>query len=291
MKLLAKFNLLLILVFGLGIGLIAWNSHTFLEKQAREEVFRQVQLMAASAGATRNYTERNVSPLLEKTAEHQKIFLPETIPFFATTTTFADMRKSFPDYTYKEAALNPTNPSDRATDWEADLIQYFRNSPEKTEFSGFRQTPTGQQFYLAHPIRVEAGCLQCHSQPSIAPRAMLRRYGTRNGFGWADHDIVGAQIISVPTGVSERIEAQGFRNLMISLAAIFLFSIVLIDIGLYYIVIRPLRHISTAANRVSTGDVDHPLLRVRGRDELASVTESFNRMHTSLKKALELLNT
>ena len=289
MKLLAKFNLLLILVFGLGIGLIAWNAHTFLEKQAREEVSRQVQLMAADAGAVRSYTEQDVTPLLEKTAGGHSTFLPETIPFFAATETFAGLRRSFPDYTYKEAALNPTNPRDRATDWEADLIQYFRNDPGKTEFSGFRDTPAGRQFYLAHPIRVDAGCLLCHSQPSAAPRALVKLYGSRNGFGWVDHDIVGAQIISVPAGLSERIAARGFRNLMIGLGAIFLLSIGLIDLGLYYVVIRPLRRISDAANRVSTGDVEQPLLSIRGRDELASVTESFNRMHTSLRKALELL--
>ena len=31
-------------------------------------------------------------------------------------------------------------------------------------------------------------------------------------------------------------------------------------------------------------------LPVRGNDEVAQVTRSFNRMHTSLKKAMDLLN-
>ena len=291
LKLLAKFNLLLIVIFGLGLGLIALNSRSFLQKEAREQVLSEAQLMAASATATRNYTEQEVSPLLEKTAEHAANFLPQTIPFFAATVTFADVRKSYPDYTYKEAALNPTNPRDRAVDWEADLIQYFRNAPTQTQFSGERETPTGRTFYLAHPIRVEAGCLPCHSQPSAAPRAMIKHYGSRNGFGWNLDEVVGAQIISVPMSLPDQLAARGFRSLMINLSAIFLLSILLIDIGLYFIVIRPLRRISASADRISTGEIDLDVLPVRGRDELASVTQSFNRMHTSLKKAMELLNS
>jgi protein-histidine pros-kinase len=199
------------------------------------------------------------------------------------------VRKSRPDYTYKEAALNPTNPRDRAVEWEADLIQYFRNSPAQTEFSGERDTPTGRSFYLAHPIRVEAGCLECHSRPAVAPRAMIKHYGSQNGFGWNPNEIVGAQIISVPTSIPDQLAARGLRSLMINLAGIFLLSIVLIDIGLFFVVIRPLRRISNSADRISTGEIDLDLLPVRGKDELASVTQSFNRMHTSLKKAMELL--
>jgi protein-histidine pros-kinase len=289
LKLLAKFNLLLIVIFGLGLGLIAWNSRSFLQKDAREQVLSEAQLMAASATATRNYTEQDVSPLLEQTTAHATNFLPQTIPFFATTATFAQVRKSYPDYTYKEAALNPTNPRDRAVEWEADLIQYFRNAPTQTEFSGERDTPTGRSFYLAHPIRVETGCLECHSRPGVAPRAMIKHYGSQNGFGWQPGEIVGAQIISIPTSVPDQLAARGFRSLMLNLAGIFLLSILLIDVGLFFVVIRPLRRISASADRISTGEIDLDPLPVKGRDELASVTQSFNRMHTSLKKAMELL--
>ena len=290
MKLLAKFNILLLIIFGLGLALIALNARSFLQRQATEQVKHEAQLLAASASATREYTAQYVSPLIERTSEHSSNFLPQDIPFFATTTTFADVRKSYPDYAYKEAALNPTNPRDRATDWEADLIDGFRNDPSHAQFDGVRDTPAGKTFYFALPIRAEDGCLQCHSQPGVAPHAMIKHYGARNGFGWLPHEIVGAQIISVPMSVPEQLAARGFRELMVNLAAIFLLAILLIDCGLYLIVIRPLRRISAAADRISTGDVELETLPADGRDEISHVTQSFNRMHISLKKALELLN-
>jgi HAMP domain-containing protein len=289
MKLLAKFNLLLFVVFGLGLGLIAWNARSFLLDDAKKTVLNQAELMAASAKATRDYTDEEISPLLENTPQQKSEFLPQTIPFYAATVTFNRLRKTFPDYTYKEATLNPTNLSDRATDWEADIIDEFRNHPEDKQVVGERESGVGESLYLARPIAVESGCLTCHSLPTAAPASMIKRYGTQNGFGWKLNDIVAAQVISVPMSVPVALANQGFRNLLIGLSAIFLAVIALIDIGMYVIVIRPLRTVSEAADRISTGEIDQPPLVVRGRDEIAEVTTSFNRMHTSLKKAMEML--
>jgi nitrate/nitrite-specific signal transduction histidine kinase len=62
-----------------------------------------------------------------------------------------------------------------------------------------------------------------------------------------------------------------------------------LDISVYYIVIRPLKLVSSTADRVSKGEKDVPQMVVRGRDEIANVTASFNRMRVSLEKALKLL--
>jgi len=289
MKLLAKFNLLLIVVFGLGLTLIAVNARSFLMDDAKKVVLNQAELMAASAGATRSYTEEEISPILEDTQQHADTFLPQTIPFYAATVTFNRLRKNFPDYTYKEATLNPTNLVDRAEDWQADIINYFRNDASQKQLVGERQSSVGTSLYLARPIVAESGCLTCHSTPSVAPKAMLKRYGSQNGFGWKPNEIVAAQIISIPMSVPIKIADEGFRNLLITLGTIFFAAIVIIDLGMYFIVIRPLRNVSTSADRISTGEIDLPPLPIRGKDEIAQVTTSFNRMHTSLKKAMEML--
>lgn len=297
MKLLAKFNLLLIVVFGLGMVLISMNARSFLLEDAKTTVLGQAKLMAASSKATRDYTDEEISPVLENTPEHKNEFLPQTIPFYAATVTFNRLRKSgsdFADYTYKEATLNPTNLTDRATDWEADIINHFRNSPSikpgDAEVVGERDSAVGPTLYLARPIAVESGCLTCHSSPSVAPKALIKRYGTQNGFGWHQNEIVAAQIITVPMSLPIKLANDGLRSLLITLGTIFFATIALIDIGMYFIVIRPLRSVSQAADRISTGEIDLPPLPVKGKDEIADVTTSFNRMHTSLKKAMELLN-
>ncbi len=290
MKLLTKFNLVLVLVFGLGMSLISHFAYNFLREDARQQVLQQAQLMAASATATLKYTDEEVSPVLEKTPQHNANFLPQTIPFYAANTTFKKVRASYTDYVMREAALNPTNLDDRATEWEVDLINFFRNNPTEKQHVGERATPTGQVLYVATPIIAAGGCLQCHTQTALAPKAMLKRYGPEHGFGWKPNEIVGAQIVSVPMSVPIQMADKGFRNLLISLGAIFLLTIVLIDVAMYLIVIRPLRMVSKNADMISKGEMDLPLLEIKSKDEIAEVTASFNRMHTSLKKAFEMLN-
>lgn len=290
MKLLVKFNLFLLVIFGVGLFLISRNAYNFLMANAKQQVLQQAELMSASATAVKDYTEDQVSPVLEKTREHASTFLPQTIPFYAATLTFKLLRKNYPEYSLREAALNPTNLTDRATDWEADLINYFRNDPSQTHVVGQRSTPTGESLYVAYPITAAGGCLQCHSRPAIAPRSMLRHYGDRNGFGWHQNEIVASQIISIPMSVPIKLADRGFRNLLIGLGVIFFSTIVMIDLAMFFLVIRPLRRVSDAANRISKGEVSLPALEVNGKDEIADVTASFNRMHTSLIKAFEMLN-
>jgi HAMP domain-containing protein len=289
MKLLAKFNLILLVVFGAGGVLICHFSYSFLIENARREVIDQAELMMASAKSVRDYTAEDVSPLLEQLPRHKVKFLAETIPFFAANNTFNRLRKSYPDFSYTETALNPTNPEDRATDWEADIIRELRDHPDQQQASGERETPDGPALYHAHPITAEAGCLQCHGIPSAAPHAMLAVYGSANGFGWKVNKVVGAQIISVPLSVPVAIANRAFRSLLIALILTLAIAMLAIDAGVYWFVIRPLRIVSESGDRISKGDKNVPPLVVSGKDEIASVTASFNRMRVSLAKALALL--
>jgi HAMP domain-containing protein len=289
MKLLAKFNLILLVVFGAGGIVIGELAYTFLIDNARREVLAQGDLMMTSNGAVRDYTADDLKPLLEQNPRHKVRFLAETIPFYAATTTFNIVRKSYPDFSYKEAALNPTNPEDRASDWEADVIHELRDHPEQLRFVGQRRTPAGPALFIAHPIKVATPCLECHSTPSAAPRAMLAVYGSAHGFDWKPNEIVGAQIISVPLSVPLAIANRAFRSLLIVLVLTLLVAIGALDAGVYWFVIRPLRVVSESGDRISRGDKNVPPLVVSGKDEIASVTASFNRMQVSLSKALAML--
>ena len=280
---------MLILLFGIGLLLVSLLSRRFLENNARQQTIQQARLMVSSARSTRDYTEEELDPLLEKTPDNAERFLPQTIPFYAATVTFNHLRKDYPDYTYKEAALNPINPRDRADEWEADIINYFRNHPGKTELVGERPTPTGTSIYLSQPIAVAEGCLQCHSNPATAPPTEVSTYGTSNGFGWKLNEVIGAQIVSVPTEVPFAIANQAFHTLLLYLSVTFIATIAVIDVGLYFIVIVPLRRLALTADLVSKGDLSQPELAVKGKDEIAGVTASFNRMYVSLIKAMGML--
>jgi HAMP domain-containing protein len=289
MTLLTKLNLILLVLFVTGGLIISQAIRSFLISNARREVLQQAELMMASAKSVRDYTSSDVGPLLEQNPEHQKRFLAETVPAFGAISTFNKLRQTYPAYTYREATLNPTNPEHRATDWESDVILYLRNHPRQKQVTGERETPMGPSMYLATPIAADPPCLECHSSPAAAPPVMIATYGSNNGFGWKPGTIVAAQIVSVPMSLPLQRANQAFNLLLMYLIGTLMASIAILDAAVYFIVIRPLKRVAEAADRASKGESNPAPLPVKGRDEIATVTASFNRMQLSLAKAFKML--
>src|SRR5580698_265327 len=165
MGLKAKFNLAMLVAFLVGLALAAAMSWRIVQDNARREVLQEAAIMMAQASAIRDYTTKEIEPLL---ADQLKVrFLPHTVPSWAAQTNLRALAAQFPDYTYKEAALNPTNPADRATDWEADIIAEFQHSPTLKEFTSTRDTSAGPILSVSRPIRItDKDCLSCHSTPA-----------------------------------------------------------------------------------------------------------------------------
>jgi len=287
MRLLVRINLALGAVFIIAALIVGYACRAILEANAQREVFADAGLMMDSALAIRDYTANEIVPLLS--GRIQSEFPPQSVPFYAATQNFLRLRVRHPEYTYKEATLNPMNPRDRAADWEGDIIQQFRNDANAKEMVGERDTPMGRSLYLARPIRNESGCSPCHSTPSIAPQSLIARYGSVNGFGWQTNEIVGAQVVSVPFASATASADRAFRAFMVSLIAVFAVVFLVVNGVLYLLVVRPVRQIARVADRLSLGDMSAEDFPQHGAEEIASVTRSFNRMRKSLEKAMRLL--
>ena len=276
--------------FLVGLALLVAFSWQVARQDARHQVEQEAAIMLEQATAVRQYTEGQIAPLLAD--QNQRHFLPQTIPFYAAETTMRALGEKFPEYVYKEAALNPTNPADKATDWEAGMIDEFRRDPTRTSFSIIRDSPTGAMLSIARPVRItDKDCLGCHSTPQAAPAAMVDLYGPKNGFGWQLGAVEGAQIVSVPMQVALGRENQQLLVHVGGLAAIFAITLLLLNLLLHFVIIRPIRRISALAVEVSTGRTEAPEFSERGHDEITSLAASFNRMRRSLASAMRLLDT
>ena len=287
MSLLTRINLALGAVFMVAALTAGYACRSILEANAQREVFAEAGLMMDSALAIRDYTANEILPLLSERIQSE--FPPQSVPFYAATQNFLRLRARHPEYMYKEATLNPMNPRDRAADWESDIIQRFRGDAHAREMVGERDTPMGKSLYLARPIRNEAQCSTCHSNPSAAPRTLIARYGSDNGFGWQDQEVVGAQIVSVPFANAAANADRAFQAFMVSLASVFVAVFLVVNAVLYLLVVRPVRQIARVADRLSLGDLSAEDFSRRGAKEIASLVRSFNRMRKSLEKALRLL--
>jgi HAMP domain-containing protein len=288
MKLILKINLIVAAVFVVAAGVAAYAANALLLRNARDEIVHNALIMMESAHAVRTYTETQIQPLLQTQIKYQ--FLPQSVPAFSANALFDDLRKQHPEYSYKEATLNPTNPRNRTVDWESDIVNRFRDAPTLTEVVGERDNQHGRSLYMARPLQVSSpACLVCHSTVSAAPKTMIDRYGDANGFGWQMNEVVGAQIVSVPMDVPIKRARDTFKVFLALLLGLFVFQFLLLYVLLHTLVVRPVREMAEIADKVSLGDMDAPEFNRAGKDELATLAASFDRMRKSLVRTLKML--
>jgi len=283
-----KFNLVMVVVAVVGIGLFALISWPFLREQARDEVHVRALIMIASADAIRAYTAEEVAPLLSPLKGEK--FDRQAVSSYAVVKNLAKLRTQFPDFSYREAALNPFNQTNRAVTWEMDIIREFKTDPAKKELLTERSTPIGQVLNFSRPIVAEQSCLRCHESSDVAPLAMIALYGRQNGFGFSVNEVMGAEIVSIPMAVPLANAVKALCWSLLLLAAVFALLIIVANLLINFAIIRPVLRMSRVAQDVSMGKEDVEEYVKRGSDEVASLSASLNRMRRSLDESIKLLS-
>ncbi|MBP1852476.1 c-type heme family protein [Rhizobium halophytocola] len=284
-----KYNIVLLLTCVLGIAAASAISYFIVQKSAVNDIRQSISLIRANANAIRSYTLNSVGPLLNDDSDI--LFLPETVTAFATHTVFANFHEQFPEFGYKEAVLDPTNPADRPDKLEASLIEQLRGDASLKEVASVVEKDGARFLTVAFPITItQEGCLHCHSTPEAAPPAMVDLYGTKNGFNWQLGETVGAQVISAPMSIVDERAKETVIILIAGLALVFVFVFIMTNLMLGRIVLRPVRRMSDMAEKVSMGDFSTPEYSKPGKDEISSLSASFNRVRRSLERAMSMID-
>ncbi len=289
LKLGKKFTILLLLVFLGGIAVSGAVFAAILNYTAQNQITSEALILFKTINSIRDYTDTQVNPELAERLETE--FLPQSVPAYSAREVFEKLRtdEDFSEYFYKEATLNPSNLRDKTDRFETEIVERFRENQNLKELRGFRSVPSGELFYIARPIPItKASCLECHSTPDRAPKSMIERYGTANGFGWKLNEIIGAQVIYVPASQVFQIARQSFILVMGIVVVIFAAAIFLVNLWLKRYVVRPLNRMTQVAEAVSTGDMEAEFEQ-KSNDEVGSLAQAFTRMKTSLTIALKRL--
>jgi HAMP domain-containing protein len=291
-KLGAKFNLVLLLIFIVGVAVSGGALSQVLQKNAQNQVTSKALVLLETMNSIRNYTSTEVNPELADKLETEAEFLPQTVPAYSARQVFEDLikKKDYKNFFYREATLNPTNSRDQADEFETKIVNQFRDKTLVEETRGFRSSDSGELFYVARPLSIsKESCLRCHSTPDKAPRSQIRSYGDKKGFGWQLNEIVAAQIIYIPANDVFQ-AAREVSFLIVGIVALmFGLAILLVNLLLRQSVIKPLTKISQTAKEVSTGNLEAEF-KHESNDEIGLLATAFNRMKVSLKMAMDMLN-
>jgi HAMP domain-containing protein len=282
----------LTIIFSLSVLLAVLLLNHLFGIQARSLINQRSNFFMDSMLAVREYTSQKVNPIVAPLNQTGEVFRPEAVPSYSANTVF-EYLKTQPDYrqySYREATLNPTNLKDKADTFEARIVEAFRENGSIKVQSGERSTPLGSFHYVARPIKVgKESCLACHSTPARAPKSQLLAYGTTNGFGWKLNEVVGAQIVSVPT---ERVIEAKNQSLLITAGLLILSFLVVgfvTNAVLNQLILRPMRAISLKADQASVTPASVSFEEKSRGDEIGLLARSFERMKQSLAISMQMI--
>ena len=84
---------------------------------------------------------------------------------------------------------------------------------------------------------------------------------------------------------------RAFVTFMSSLFGVFVALFVVLNWMLSYLIIKPIANMSQAADQMSVGNFELEEFAESGKDEIASLAVSFNRMRRSLLKMMDMVST
>jgi protein-histidine pros-kinase len=91
--------------------------------------------------------------------------------------------------------------------------------------------------------------------------------------------------MSVPIQKAE----TAFYTVMGALVVVFALVFIVLNLMLNAVIIRPMTTMSRLADEISTGNMDMPELPASGKDEVAVLARSFNRLRRSLEEAFKMI--
>lgn len=287
MKLQNRLTIMILAIFLSGWIIACLSAFALEQRNAEQDTIRTARLLLNTAVAARSYTTEQIEPLLGSQTTEK--FIKQTVPSYTAQELFRYLGEEYKGYSYREPALNPTNPNDLAEGWQVELIQYFIANPDVPEITDRRFERSGQEtLFVANPIRVDSpSCLECHSTPDVAPASLINTYGTAHGFGWQLDEVIGARVISVPMSLPKQQARTSILSYSLIIASIFVLAYVTVSVIVRKWLITPLNQIADMVEEISLRKtvIDAQLPETRS-DSLGRLSKAINRLLVSLNKAL-----
>jgi signal transduction histidine kinase/DNA-binding response OmpR family regulator len=275
---------------------VSWFS---TRSQVEQLTARQAELALQFDLAIRDYAAQAIRPEMAKRIGEEEFVVEAMSTSYIARSVFERVTKEFPQYVIKFSSDNPRNPKNRAGPEEREILKYFRQNADATEWIGelkLKDKADGAyKGYYVHTrvMRMDETCLRCHGDPQDAPRTMLTRYSEMGGFGYKVGDVAGMDVIGIPI---DHIRADLVKGALGNSLLGVLWLTVLLGAILFTfrtIVSRRLVAIADHFQAAAAQGDDVPLhpLREGGHDEISVLARSFNvlaerlqNLHDSLER-------
>lgn len=266
---------------------LGWASYEFSRRAALKEAASKGEIIFNYLQAQRHFFSRNQTPLISELIEKDRFYPNLMSGFAASSTTFGYFNQRMPGFMIKYAADNPLKETNRADSFEATILKQFKTDQKLKETSGTITKNGINFFYQAIPLKVDnPKCLECHSDPALAPKDQVAIYGSDNGYNWKMNEIVASLMVYIP--ISEAI-AQAKQSALTLLgigAGCLLFTLFVISLFLEKVVVQPIMRLNARTEEISLGKgLDKPVV-INSNDEIGSLSRAIDRLRISVARML-----
>jgi len=271
----------------LTIGAVAAASYQLSWRAALRDAKEKGRIIFLTMESIQGNFTGAQRPLLLQVVEKDR-FYPELMSGAVITRMVWDLLdKKLPGYQFKQAAVDPRWPPNKADEHEAGLIQTFRADAALKTQEGLIAKGGEPYYFFATRRNAAKGCLQCHSQPATAPKDQVEIYGGERGYGWKEGDVAAAFVVYVPLaqaaadarGNALRLLGVAGLGLLLALAAVWL----LLDRS----VVRPIAQLSLRTEGISLGKHLDERVSVAATGEIATLGHAIERLRISVVKILK----
>lgn len=184
--------------------------------------------------ATRQYINNKLKPIIYEFQKQKKNSADYFDPHVLSSTFISrNIYQIFDEkldsngmlsWQYHLAASNARNPINQATPEELKLLKTFNQDKTLQNFHQIKTIDGQELLYFAAPYKPNnATCLRCHGNPESAPKGLLKRYGSVNGFNEKKGDI--RAFTAYQLNLSEAMEKSNKTFIIISII-IFVFLLI-----------------------------------------------------------------
>jgi HAMP domain-containing protein len=256
MKLSVKINVLVAVGLVLGLSVIYRIHSQQSQHQATQGLLRQAELLFATMESVRNHHQQQLLPLLEQPDQG---FRPQLNPSWNTMQIMAGVQSDHPEVSYQVAIAEAALPLYQANIWQQQLIERMVAHPATTLITEQLQDASGHFLVYARPLVVNEA-------------------------------VIGAKTLRLNSQTSLDQVAQQNLNFAAILLLVFVLVMLMLNLLLHFMIIKPIGKLANQADLVSRGEADQLTVEQAGSAEVNHLSQSFSRLHRSLKAAMSLLS-
>ena len=259
-------------------SLLLYRTYTVTTQHIFHVVSQEADMALQFNLSIRDYVRSHIRPVMYEFVG-EEVFIPETMSTsFVARSIFEDTRKHFPDFILKFSSDNPRNPNNQAGPEELEIIRYFNENQDETAWEGNITINGGQYFAKFKARRMEESCLRCHGDPADAPESLLQRYGSTAGFYRPLGEVIALDAVAIPTStIQEHLWAElkkSFTMIGTSFVVLLILVFMVVRLIITNRLSRITKHFTDAASQTDYVPIDP--LKVRGKDEIHALADSFN---------------